>query len=90
VQRSALGAVRTLDFAGRAEALGWGWVFIRTGRHTVLQKTGGGVRTMNYIILSPQKQRALFITVSRMDMEMLRRLTREANALMVQILDEAS
>lgn len=90
VQRSALGAVRTLDFAGRAEALGWGWVFIRTGRHSVLQKTGGGVRTMNYIILSPEKRRALFITVSRMDMEMLRRLTREANDLMAQILDEAS
>jgi D-alanyl-D-alanine-carboxypeptidase/D-alanyl-D-alanine-endopeptidase len=89
VQRSSLGAVRTLDFAGRAEALGWGWVFIRVGEHTVLQKTGGGVRTMNYIILSPEKRRALFVTVSRMDMEMLRRLARDANRLMGQILADA-
>ncbi len=89
VQRSSLGAVRTLDFAGRAEALGWGWVFIRVGEHLVLQKTGGGVRTMNYIILSPEKRRALFVTVSRMDIEMLRRLTRDANRLMGQILIDA-
>ena len=89
VQRSALAAVRTLDFAGRAEALGWGWVFIRVGGHTVLQKTGGGVRTMNYIILSPEKRRALFITVARMDIEMLRRLARDANGLMARILDDA-
>jgi hypothetical protein len=89
VHRSALAGVRTLDFAGRAEALGWGWVVIRVGGHTVLQKTGGGVRTMNYIILSPEKRRALFITVSRMDIEMLRRLTRGANGLMEGILDEA-
>jgi D-alanyl-D-alanine-carboxypeptidase/D-alanyl-D-alanine-endopeptidase len=89
VQRSSLGAVRTLDFAGRAEALGWGWVFIRVGDHMVLQKTGGGVRTMNYIILSPEKRRALFVTVSRMDIEMLRRLTRDANRIMGQILADA-
>jgi len=47
----------------------------------VLQKTGGG-HFMNYVIIAPTERKALFLTVTRVDIEMLRRLTKQTNALM--------
>lgn len=55
----------------------------------MLQKTGGGRRTMNYVIMSPKGRSALFTMVSRMDIGMPRRLTRTANVLMRNILSDA-
>jgi hypothetical protein len=37
---------------------------------------------MNYVILAPAEGKGLFITVARVDIEMLRRLTGEVNTLM--------
>lgn len=90
VTRESLRGLRALDFAGHTQAIGWGWLHMTLGGEPVIQKTGGGVRTMNYIIMSPKNKRALFITVSRMDIEMLRRLAKSANLLMESLLSEAS
>jgi CubicO group peptidase (beta-lactamase class C family) len=86
--RQQLKAMRGLDFAGRADAIGYGWLRMEIAGRAVLQKTGGGAKTMNYIIMSPGNRRALFVTVSRMDIDMLRQLTRAANALMANILHD--
>jgi len=88
VARDELKATRALDFAGRAEAIGYGWLRMELAGRVVLQKTGGGARTMNYLIMSPGNKRALFVTVSRMDIDMLRHVTRAANALMANILHD--
>ena len=85
VTRHDLQALVALDFAGRADAIAWGWLRMSIAGENVLQKTGGGSDTMNYVIMSPKKQKALFITASRMDLAMLRRLTRSANKLMVEL-----
>ena len=37
---------------------------------------------MNYVILAPTERKGLFITVNRVDIEMLRNLAAQANALM--------
>lgn len=86
--RGDLKEMRGLDFAGEAKAIGWGWLQMDMEGRLVLQKTGGGGRTMNYLIMSPSEKRALFITVARMDIDMLRQLTRRANLLMADILHD--
>jgi D-alanyl-D-alanine-carboxypeptidase/D-alanyl-D-alanine-endopeptidase len=88
VTRRDIRIMRGLDFAGRADAIGYGWLRMEIAGRAVLQKTGGGARTMNYLIMSPGNGRALFVTVSRMDIDMLRQLTRTANGLMANILHD--
>ena len=88
VERRQVKEMRSLDFAGPADAIGWGWLFMSLDGKRVLQKTGGGARTMNYVIMSPHEHKALFITVARMDIEMLRRLSASANQLMTTIMSE--
>jgi D-alanyl-D-alanine-carboxypeptidase/D-alanyl-D-alanine-endopeptidase len=88
VTRQELKAMHGLDFAGRADAIGYGWLRMEIAGMAVLQKTGGGAKTMNYLIMSPGRRRALFVTVSRMDIDMLRQLTRSSNALMANILHD--
>ena len=90
VNRTGLKSLIALDMAGRTEAIGYGWLHMKLGEATVLQKTGGGSATMNYLILSPEKKKGLFITVSRMDIEMLRGLTKAANSLMSGFLNAPS
>ncbi|NOT41995.1 MAG: D-alanyl-D-alanine-carboxypeptidase/endopeptidase AmpH [Alphaproteobacteria bacterium] len=82
VNRSALTRVANLDMAGRMDAVAMGWLRMRLSGTQVLQKTGGGGGFMNYVILSPAGRKGLFITVNRVDIEMLRQLTTQANALM--------
>jgi D-alanyl-D-alanine-carboxypeptidase/D-alanyl-D-alanine-endopeptidase len=84
VTRRKLKRVANLDMAGRMDAIAMGWLRMRLGATPVLQKTGGGGGFMNYVILAPAKRKALFITVNRIDIEMLRVLARDANALMAE------
>lgn len=80
--RAELKRLVALDFAGETNAIAMGWLVMRLRETTVLQKTGGGGHFMNYVILAPSMRQGLFITVTRSDIEMLRRLTKQANALM--------
>lgn len=82
VTRAELKRVVNLDMAGPMDAIAMGWLRMRLGTLPVLQKTGGGGNFMNYVILAPTRGKGLFITVSRVDIEMLRRLTSSANELM--------
>jgi D-alanyl-D-alanine-carboxypeptidase/D-alanyl-D-alanine-endopeptidase len=84
VERGALTRVANLDMAGPMDAIAMGWLRMRLGTTQVLQKTGGGGGFMNYVILAPAERKGLFITVNRVDIEMLRTLAREANALMAE------
>jgi D-alanyl-D-alanine-carboxypeptidase/D-alanyl-D-alanine-endopeptidase len=84
VARTELKRVLNLDMAGPMDAVAMGWLRMRLGGVTVLQKTGGGGGFMNYVVLAPSARKGLFITVNRVDIPMLRRLTRAANALMVE------
>lgn len=84
VNRSTLARVANLDMAGRMDAIAMGWLRMRLGGVQVLQKTGGGGGFMNYVILAPTQRKGLFITVNRVDIEMLRDLTARANALMAE------
>lgn len=87
--REQLKRVVNLDMAGRTDAIAMGWLRMRLGALPVLQKTGGGGNFMNYVILAPTRGKALFITVSRVDIEMLRRMTGKANELMVGLMAES-
>jgi serine-type D-Ala-D-Ala carboxypeptidase/endopeptidase len=82
MRRSALTRVANLDMAGRMDAIAMGWLRMRLGNAHVLQKTGGGGGFMNYVILERTDRKGLFITVNRVNIEMLRELTAQANALM--------
>ncbi len=84
MMRSELERVVALDFAGEVEAVAMGWLAMRLDGRRVLQKTGGGGGFMNYAIMVPEKRKAIFVTVSRVDIEMLRRLTAQTNALMIE------
>ncbi len=84
VRRGALKRIINLDMAGRMQSIAMGWLRMRLGTTQVLQKTGGGGGFMNYVILAPAGRKGLFITVNRVDIEMLRTLTRDANALMAE------
>ena len=84
VERHTLARVANLDMAGRMDAIAMGWLRMRLGNTQVLQKTGGGGGFMNYVILAPAEHKGLFITVNRSDIEMLRNLTAQANALMTE------
>jgi D-alanyl-D-alanine-carboxypeptidase/D-alanyl-D-alanine-endopeptidase len=82
VERAELERVIALDFAGEADAIAMGWLKMRLGKLPVLQKTGGGGDFMNCIVLAPTRAKAIFITVNRVDIEMLRKLTMRTNRLM--------
>lgn len=81
-ERANLERMIALDFAGEADAIAMGWLKMRLGKLTVLQKTGGGGGFMNYVVLAPSHGKGIFITVNRVDIEMLRKLTKRTNALM--------
>jgi D-alanyl-D-alanine-carboxypeptidase/D-alanyl-D-alanine-endopeptidase len=84
VGRAALKRVINLDMAGPIDAVAMGWLRMRLNRVPVLQKTGGGGGFMNYVVLAPSERKGLFLTVNRVDIPMLRRLARDANALMAE------
>ena len=86
VTRGELERLIALDFAGEADAVAMGWLRMRLGGETVLQKTGGGGGFMNYVVIAPARGRGIFITVNRADIEMLRKLTMRTNALMRRFL----
>ena len=86
VKRHELERMIALDFAGEVDAIAMGWLVMRLGGTRVLQKTGGGGGFMNYAILAPEKRKAIFVTVSRVDIEMLRKLTIRVNRLMRRLM----
>lgn len=88
MSRANLKRVANLDMAGRMDAIAMGWLRMRLGKTPVLQKTGGGGGFMNYVVLAPTERKGLFVTVNRVDIEMLRRLAAQANALMSEELLE--
>ena len=85
VNRSELKRLIAMDMAGRTQAIGFGWLHMRLGILPVIQKTGGGGGFMNYVILAPSRKLGIFITVTRTDIEMLRRITAQTNALMTEL-----
>jgi serine-type D-Ala-D-Ala carboxypeptidase/endopeptidase len=87
VKRSELKRLIALDMAGRTQAIGFGWLHMRLDGMPVAQKTGGGGGFMNYIILAPSRKLGVFITVTRTDIEMLRRIATQSNRLMVELAD---
>lgn len=89
VHRDQLKELRTLDFVGHTQAIAWGWIVMSAEGKRFVQKTGGGSNTMNYVIMSPENGKALFMTVARMDMNMLRRTAKSATRLMVELVGEA-
>jgi D-alanyl-D-alanine-carboxypeptidase/D-alanyl-D-alanine-endopeptidase len=88
VRRRELQRLIGMDMAGRTEAIGMGWLHMRLGKVLVMQKTGGGGGFMNYVVLAPSRRQGIFVTVSRTDIEMLRRVTRETNALLSELGDD--
>jgi D-alanyl-D-alanine-carboxypeptidase/D-alanyl-D-alanine-endopeptidase len=88
VRRRELQRLIGMDMAGRTEAIGMGWLHMRLGNTAVIQKTGGGGGFMNYVVLAPSRRQGIFVTVSRTDIEMLRRVTRETNALLSELGDD--
>ncbi len=85
VNRSELKRLIAMDMAGRTQAIGFGWLHMRLGTLAVIQKTGGGGGFMNYVILAPSRKLGIFITVTRTDIGMLRRIAAQTNALMTEL-----
>lgn len=88
VKRRELQRLIGMDMAGRTEAIGMGWLHMHLGKTAVVQKTGGGGGFMNYVVLAPSRRQGIFVTVTRTDIEMLRRLTHETNALLRELGDD--
>jgi D-alanyl-D-alanine-carboxypeptidase/D-alanyl-D-alanine-endopeptidase len=85
-RRAELKRLIALDFAGDVDAIAMGWLLMRLADTPVLQKTGGGGGFMNYVVIAPSRKQGIFITVTRVDIEMLRRLTKQTNALMLDLI----
>jgi serine-type D-Ala-D-Ala carboxypeptidase/endopeptidase len=82
IRRGDVKRLIALDFAGDIDAVAMGWLLMRLGGEPVLQKTGGGGGFMNYVVLAPGERKGIFITVTRVDIEMLRQLTKRTNQVM--------
>jgi len=65
--RSSLLRVNGMDVAGRADAIGMGWLHMPAegARPALLEKTGGGGGFMTYIAMSPEHNVGVFIVVAR-------------------------
>lgn len=87
VSRERLDSVTGLDKAGRASAIGLGWIHLAAtdGRPEILQKTGGGAGFMSYIAIAPATQNGIFIIFTKVDTVMLQRETKEVNDLLVKL-----
>ncbi len=85
VRRAQLPRLIAMDMAGRTGAIGYAWLHMNLGSLQVIQKTGGGGGFMNYVILAPSRRLGIFITVTRTDIEMLRRMASRTNALMLTL-----
>ncbi|MBT1877118.1 hypothetical protein KK007_22060 [Enterobacter hormaechei subsp. xiangfangensis] len=88
VQRQQLKSITGLDLAGKAQGLGMGWVFIRPSVDSpvMIQKTGGGGGFMSYMVLVPGEKTGIFVSVTKVDLDMFSTLTRETNSLIPLLL----
>lgn len=91
VQRQQLKSITGLDLAGKAQGLGMGWVFIRPSVDSpvMIQKTGGGGGFMSYMVLVPGEKTGIFVSVTKVDLDMFSTLTRETNSLIPLLLKAA-
>lgn len=90
--RAAMPAMKGFDIPGPADALGIGWVRLNDGQQgtaPIWHKTGSGAGFMSYTAVLPQQRSAVFIVASKVDMQMLARMTRAGNALLRELGQEA-
>lgn len=66
-----------------------GWVFIQPSVDSpvMIQKTGGGF--MSYMVLVPGEKTGIFVSVTKVDLDMFSTLTRETNSLIPLLLKAA-
>lgn len=86
-QRSDLRAIKGLDHAGEADALGLGWVAMaaKNGAPAMLQKTGGGGGFLTYMVINPKHQVGVFVAMTRNQQTRGRPMIEQANKLLTAL-----
>lgn len=88
VPRAALREVVGMDVAGRADALGLGWVYME-GQPGVFQKTGGGGGFIGYVAMVPDRGVAVWVGMTRSPGTRFRAMSDGVNALVGRLADTA-
>jgi hypothetical protein len=84
VPRSQFPEVKDFDHAGRAEAIGLGWVILEQPTK-IVQKTGGYQGWFTYIAFHFESQSAVFLAVPGDDLKAMHPIYAEANKLLAQL-----
>lgn len=82
-QRQTMPAAIGFDEAGPMMGLGLGWVMIapQGAMPALIQKSGGGVGFMTYVVFAPGRHVGVFVAVSKADFAMFAGLSASANEL---------
>ncbi|MDB5364817.1 MAG: hypothetical protein JWM77_744 [Rhodospirillales bacterium] len=83
VRRNDLTSVEGLDLAGPIDGIGLAWLHLPADDNhpALIEKTGGGGGFMSYIVLVPDAGVGLFIAMTKVDGEVMKKLTRRSNDL---------
>jgi D-alanyl-D-alanine-carboxypeptidase/D-alanyl-D-alanine-endopeptidase len=83
VRRNDLTSVEGLDLAGPIDGVGLAWVHLAADDNhpALIEKTGGGGGFMSYLVLVPDADVGLFVAVTKVDGEVMKKLTRRSNDL---------
>ncbi len=86
-QRHKLTSARGLDVAGRADALGLGWIYMapKNGLPGIIQKTGGGGGFITYMAMIPEKNIGIFVVATRSKLSRFSNMSNGVNRLVAQL-----
>ncbi len=88
-RRDQLVAVRGMDVAGHADALGLGWVMLAANdtHPAMVEKTGGGGGFFTYIAMVPQQNIAVFVAVTRTSASNFSAMSNNVNLLVTELIN---
>lgn len=87
-QRKQLLALKGMDVAGEAQAIGLGWISLDANGTTpaIIEKTGGGGGFITYVALVPAEKVAVFVALTRTSATKFRAMSDKVNALVAALI----
>lgn len=86
-QRKQLLGLKGMDVAGKADAIGLGWITLAAQGNTpaIIQKTGGGGGFITYVALVPSQKVAVFVALTRTPATKFSAMSDKVNALVAAL-----
>lgn len=88
-RREQFVAVKGLDVAGYANALGLGWIMLASDdtKPAIIEKTGGGGGFFTYIAMVPQQNIAVFVALTRTSGSHFSAMSDNVNSLLTELIN---